>query len=84
MNKAEARILILDALQGIKVLDASRKSSLASNPDEDVQLVSFGIDSVSVMDFCLLIENAIGREVEIVELIDHPSVNTLASHLAEP
>ena len=82
MILSDIRSSILNALVGIKVMDDATRADFLANADKDIALVELGIDSVSVMDFCLLIENDVGREIEIIELIDNPSLNTLAAHLA--
>jgi acyl carrier protein len=82
MNIKQSRECIIKALHGIKVLDEAARDAFLAEPQKDVALVELGIDSVSVMDFCLLLENDMGREVEILELIDHPTLNTLAAHFA--
>jgi acyl carrier protein len=82
MIVSDTRTSILNALVGIKVMDDSTRAEFLAEPTKDIALVELGIDSISVMDFCLLIENDIGREIEIFELVDNPSLNILAAHLA--
>lgn len=81
MNSESIRESIIKALHGIKVFNDEVRDAYLADIDKDVALVELGIDSVSVMDFCLLLENDLGREVEILELIDNPTLNTLAKHL---
>lgn len=49
----------------------------------DVALACLGIDSISVIDLCMDIEENIGREVLIEELIENPTLNKLAKFLGE-
>ena len=49
----------------------------------DVELACLGIDSISVIYLCMDIEENIGREVLIEELIENPTLNKLAKFLGE-
>ena len=79
----EFRNVILGALVGIKSFTPEKAAEFTANVSEDVQLAALGIDSMSVIDLCMDIEENTGREVLIEELIDHPSINKLAKFLSE-
>jgi acyl carrier protein len=82
MTEAELRHVILDALVTIEKLDGTEAQTARDDARKDIIFGDLGIDSVTVMDFCVLIEDRIGRDLEVVEIVDNPSVNKLARHLA--
>lgn len=81
MQFDKIRNTILDALVSIEALDPAAAEAARADAGQDIIFSSLGIDSVMVMDFCVLIEDSIGREIEIVELVDNASLNKLARHL---
>ena len=52
------------------------------DPGSDIELATLGIDSMAVINFCVALEETLKRDVEIEELIEHPSLNLLARHFA--
>ena len=82
MTEAEARDVILNALVRSKVLDLDRKMHFVRDPKSDVDLAALGIDSMAVINLCVDLEEALRRDVEIEELIEHPSLNSLARHIS--
>jgi acyl carrier protein len=82
MNANEARKQILDILVGVELVTAERRQRLLEQPAEDIQLAELGIDSMKIVDLCVGLEEQIGREISVEELIENPTVNTLAGHFA--
>ncbi|MCA0433097.1 MAG: acyl carrier protein [Proteobacteria bacterium] len=77
----EVRKAVVASLAEIEALDAKAAAGMLADPASDVELASLGIDSMKVVDFCMLVEKAVGREIDIAELIDNPTVNALAEFL---
>ena len=77
------RNVIINALVSIKCFAPDKAVELSANEGDDVKLVTLGIDSMSVIDLCIDIEDHTGREVLIEELIDTPTINKLAKFLSE-
>jgi acyl carrier protein len=65
------------------VLDADTKAKYDREPGSDVELAALGIDSMAVINFCVALEETLHRDVEIEELIENPSLNQLARHIAK-
>jgi acyl carrier protein len=82
VTEAESRDLILNALVSSNVLTADRQMELGRDPGSDVELAALGIDSMAVINLCVALEETLHRDVEIEELIEHPSLNLLARHIA--
>ena len=82
MTEAEARDLILNALAHSNVLDAEQHERFKRDPASDAELASLGIDSMAAINFCVALEKTLLRDVEIEELVEHPSLALLARHLA--
>jgi acyl carrier protein len=82
VTEAEARDAILNALVSSKILTADRQMELGPHPGSDVELAALGIDSMAVINLCVALEETLHRDVEIEELIEHPSLNQLARHIA--
>lgn len=82
MIYSELRELIVHALRSIEVVSEEQQAAMKADPALDLNLGELGIDSVSVMDFCVVIEDRINRDLDIPELIENPTVNKLAQHLA--
>ena len=83
MAKIDHRTVIMNALVGIKAIDEDHCTRLSGDRTVDVELASLGIDSMAVIDLCMAIEESIGREVTIEELVENASLNKLAKHLSE-
>jgi len=45
-------------------------------------LGELGIDSMAVVDLCMGVEEKTGRELRVEEIIDNPTIDQLAGHLA--
>lgn len=48
---------------------------------EDVPFSEMEIDSLAAMQMCLDIEEKTGLEIDLAELAQHPSINTLANFI---
>src|SRR5690349_2999990 len=48
----------------------------------DIEFRGLRIDSMRIIDLCLGLEARLGREVEIEELIENPTLRRLADHFA--
>jgi acyl carrier protein len=84
MNRyTKFRNAIITALVNIKVFTTEQATATISLDTSDVELASLGIDSMSVIDLCMDVEESTGREVLIEELIDNPTLNKLAKFLSE-
>ena len=81
MTVDEAKIAILNVLKGLELVNEEKAGSV-TNGREDVEFSALNIDSVSVVDLCVGLEERIGREVTIEELVENPTVNQLADHFA--
>lgn len=74
---------IIATLSSIGQLSDDRVSMLRSSVDADANFVDMEMDSLTALDFCVGLEDAIGGIVEPADLVEHPSVNALAHHLAK-
>jgi acyl carrier protein len=83
ISTQEFRVVIIDALVGIKSIDSDRRQALLADINADIELATLSIDSMSVIDLCMVIEEKTNREVLIEELIENPTINKLAKHLGE-
>ena len=83
MAKIDHRTVIMNALVGIKAIDEGHCTRLSVDHTADVELASLGIDSMAVIDLCMAIEESIGREVTIEELVENASLNKLSKHLSK-
>jgi acyl carrier protein len=83
MNANEARKQILDVLVGVELVTAGQRQHLLEEPAGDIQLAELGIDSMKIVDLCVGLEERVGREISIEELIENPTVNKLADHFAK-
>lgn len=83
MTADEAKAMILTILQDLELIDEKQKSDVLAGQGADIELAALGIDSMKVVDLCVGLEERIGREVEVEELIENPSVNQLAAHFAK-
>lgn len=82
MTADEARLMILNVLLNLELIDDGQKSDLIAARVGDIELAALGVDSMKVVDLCVGLEERIGREIEVEELIENPSVNKLAEHFA--
>lgn len=83
ISTQEFRVVIIDALVGIKSIDSDRRQALLADINADIELATLSIDSMSVIDLCMVIEEKTNREVLIEEMIENPTINRLAKHLGE-
>jgi acyl carrier protein len=77
MSVDEARASILEVLKQLKLVDGNQAQAA------DIEFAGLGIDSISIVDLCVGLEEKVGREVTIEELIENPSLNQLADHLTK-
>jgi acyl carrier protein len=82
MNREATRAMLLEVLQSMELISQSDKAAALEPGAEDIQLGELGIDSMAVVDLCVAVEDKIGRELHVEEIIDNPTVNLLAVHLA--
>ncbi|MGE4251605.1 MAG: acyl carrier protein [Parvibaculaceae bacterium] len=80
MDSAEQKKMILDVLVGLELVNDKQKTDLLDGRIEDLDFASMGIDSMKVIDLCVGLEERVGREVEVEELIENPTVGRLADH----
>ncbi len=77
MSVDETRAMIVDVLAAIGLVDEHQAKS------DDIEFAGLGIDSMKVVDLCMELEERIGREISVEELIENPTVNRLAEHFAK-
>jgi acyl carrier protein len=82
MSADEAKTAILDVLKGLKLVDGETEKLFVDGA-RDIEFGALGIDSITVVDLCVGLEERIGREVSIEELIENATVNKLADHFAK-
>jgi acyl carrier protein len=83
MNSVDAQLMILDILVTTRLIDENRMREVLAGSVSDIEFPSLGIDSMRVIDLCLGLEARMGREIEIEELIENPSLKRLAEHFAQ-
>ncbi len=83
MTADEAKGMILNILQNLELIDGKQKDDVLSGRAADIELAGLGIDSMKVVDLCVGLEEEVGREIEVEELIENPTVNQLAAHFAK-
>jgi acyl carrier protein len=74
---------IIATLSSIGQLSEDRVIALRGSIDTDTNFVDLEMDSLTALDFCVGLEDRIGGIVEPADLVEHPSVNALAHHLAK-
>lgn len=82
MTNTQYREQIIDTLADMGQIEADRKTSLLATADSDLSFVEMEMDSLTALDFCVSLEEKTQRTIEPADLVDHPSVNALARHLA--
>jgi acyl carrier protein len=82
MSVEEANAMILEVLGALELVDKETEKRFADG-GPDIELGTLGIDSMKVVDLCVGLEERLGREVEIEELVENPTVRKLAHHFAE-
>jgi acyl carrier protein len=81
MSVEEANAMILEVLGALELVDKETGKRFAEG-GPDIELGTLGIDSMKVVDLCVGLEERLGREVEIEELVENPTVRKLARHFA--
>ena len=74
---------IIATLSSMGQLSEDRIGALRGSIDVDASFVDMDMDSLTALDFCVGLEDIIGGIVEPADLVEHPSVNALAQHLAK-
>jgi acyl carrier protein len=82
MNVDQAKVMILEVLGALELVDKEMERRFADG-GPDIELGALGIDSMKVVDLCVGLEERFGREVEIEELVENPTVRKLAHHFAK-
>jgi acyl carrier protein len=82
MNRDATKAMLLEVLHSLELISQSEKAAALEPGAEDIQLGELGIDSMAVVDLCVAVEDKISRELRVEEIIDNPTVNLLAAHLA--
>ena len=83
MNRAEAKAVLLEVLQSLELISPSERAGAEKEGGNDIEFGGLGIDSMAVVDLCVGVEDKIGRELRVEEIIDYPTVDLLAAHLAK-
>jgi acyl carrier protein len=82
MNFDEARACVVAATHTVAgVLHVPRSAAELASPQGDITFSALNIDSLAAMELCIQIEDRTGVEVDLGDLIVHPSVNALAAML---
>ena len=81
MSIPALREKIITILADLGELEDTKRTDLLSAPDQDIEFVTMGMDSLTALDLCVNLEDATGRTVEPADLISHPSINRLAAYL---
>jgi acyl carrier protein len=82
MNSGDAQLMILDVLAATGLIAEDRRADMLAGRVSDIEFAGLGIDSMRVIDLCLGLEARLGREIEVEELIENPSLKRLADHFA--
>jgi len=82
MNREATKAMLLEVLHSMELISQSDRDAAVEPGADDIQLGGLGIDSMAVVDLCVAVEDKIGRELRVEEIIDNPTVNLLSAHLA--
>jgi acyl carrier protein len=82
MSRDEAKLMLLDVLLSMELISPAERAAAAEPGASDIALAGLGIDSMAVVDLCVGVEEKTGRELRVEEIIDNPTVDLLAAHLA--
>jgi acyl carrier protein len=82
MSVGHYRTQIIATLASMGQLADERRLTLQASADRDLAFVDLEMDSLTALDFCVSLEDTIQRTIEPADLVEHPSVNALARHLA--
>jgi acyl carrier protein len=80
MNSEAVRDTIIKSLRGQGALSPEHEQALANG--QDIELSSLSIDSVNVFTLCMDLEDAVGREIKVGELVENSTIMKLAKHLS--
>lgn len=83
MTDQDARVVVLDALAYAGVLDgwpAERREAFLQGR-EDVALSSLGLDSLMVMELCIVLETNTGVSIVPEEVLRHDSLDAVVARL---
>jgi acyl carrier protein len=83
MNALDAQSMILDVLRATELIDESRKQDVLAGRAGDIELAGLKIDSMKIIDLCLGLEERMGRQIRVEELIENPTLKRLADHFAK-
>jgi acyl carrier protein len=83
MNREATKAMLLEVLRSLELISQSEKAAALEPGAEDIQLGGLGIDSMAVVDLCVAVEDKIGRELRVEEIIDNPTIDQLAAYLAK-
>jgi acyl carrier protein len=72
----EARAAILDVLAELELVKGEQVAA------GDLEFAGLNIDSIKIVDLCVGLEEKLGREVSIEELIENPTLNKLADYVS--
>jgi acyl carrier protein len=83
-DAAQLRDLVAAAVRENPVVAVSDPALLArlADPAADCSFDDLGFDSLARMELCIWMQVEAGLEVTESEVLDHPSVRSLAAHLA--
>ncbi|MGE0006466.1 MAG: acyl carrier protein [Parvibaculaceae bacterium] len=81
MTANEAKAIILQVLKDLELID-EETAELVAGGQKDVELSALRIDSIAVVDLCVGLEEHVGREVTIEELVENSTIGRLADHFA--
>lgn len=84
MTFEEARSEIVAALHAANgYLNDRRFAGRLESKEADVPFEEFDLDSLSTMEVCMEVEEKVGIEIDLGDLVRFPSVNALAQFIAE-
>ncbi|CAH0252660.1 acyl carrier protein [Roseomonas sp. CECT 9278] len=83
-HAARLRDLVATGVRANPVVTVNDPALLArlADPAADCSFEELGFDSLARMELCIWMQVEAGFEVTEGELLDHPSVGALATHLA--
>ena len=74
---------IRDSSTILKTISAAVMEVLGSSPPVDTPLMSAGLDSIAVTEFVNILAKRFDRELPSTLLFDHPTINSMATYIAE-
>jgi len=82
MTFLEARAQVVGAIQHAwATMDDVRFAKALADPAQDVPFEDLKFDSLAAMEVCMELEERTDVEIDLADLVAHPSVNRLAEHL---